>query len=154
MSKFTTIKAGYRLTITTWENDGDNYNTKVLEGLDKADVQFHVDILKLFDRSSWNGPNDFGNMYEPSGDEIYRLAVAIRKVAVKHEALVREKAEWLLDEIGEDEDEQPEYMDGAYDFLYDLGIGSGEFYTRVCESIKVEYTPTDIKLQDVTAEFV
>jgi hypothetical protein len=153
MTKFTTIKAGYRLTVTTWENDGDNYNTEIKEGLEKAEVYFLTDILKLFDRSSWNGPSDFGNMYEPSDDEIYRLAVAIRSVAVKHEEWVKANAEWLLDEIPEDEDGRPEYMDGAYDFLYDLGIGSGEFYTRVCESFKVEYTPNDIQLQDVTAEF-
>lgn len=47
------IPVGYRLAITTWENDADNYRTEELFGLSEADVHFFVALAKRF--NSKNG---------------------------------------------------------------------------------------------------
>ncbi len=70
--KFTEIKAGYRLTVTSWENDGDNYNTKSQDGLTKEESVFLVELITLFkSRHNRHGlSRTFGNMYDPSDKEI------------------------------------------------------------------------------------
>lgn len=42
------IPAGYQIQITSWENDADNYNTKILSGLTKEDAKFYIEFAKLF----------------------------------------------------------------------------------------------------------
>ena len=83
MTEQTVIPAGYRLTVKSWENDGDNSNTVVLEGLTESKTPYLVDICKLFDHSHDYG-NRLCNMYEPENHEIKRVKAAIKKVAEKH----------------------------------------------------------------------
>ena len=48
MSKTVLIPAGYRVEVTSWENDGDNYNTKSISGIkSESAVKFIVEICKL-----------------------------------------------------------------------------------------------------------
>lgn len=124
----TTIQAGYRLTVISWENDGDNYNTKSIDGLTHEHCSLLVDLCKLhLSRSS------FGNMYEANDAE---------------QAAYREAIQTVLKENISTMD-----VDEAEDILYDLGLRGGEFYTRVLESFIVEFIPETIKLLDVTYEF-
>lgn len=129
----TIIPAGYRLTVTSWENDADNYNTKVVEGLSKEECQFQADFCKALKHST-DYKNRICNFYEPSDVEVARLV----KVWID-----------LLQKYNLNPD--------SYDMnetLNTLGLGcSGDFYTRVCESYKVEYTPIDIVFEDVSEQF-
>lgn len=42
------ILAGYQLHITSYENDGDNYQTKIISSLSKADLLFYIDLANQF----------------------------------------------------------------------------------------------------------
>lgn len=123
------IKKGYRVTVVSWENDADNYNTKSCDGLSKKGAQFDVDMLALL-----QGGRGFGNMYQPKDSELKKFKEAIAEVAQKH------------DEVSFD-------IDAAMDLYYDY-CGGSEFYTRFVEKITVEFIPEEIHIQDVTKEFV
>lgn len=156
---YTTIKAGYRLTVTSWKNDGDNYMTKMLEGLTKEDVEFHVKFLKLFKSDS----GGFGNLYAPSKMKRFHLAEAIATLVKANDVSntnFAEVGDYLQDIDLEDEEYFEENVvdellgDYIYDRLWDVGLSNGDdFYTRVMSSYKVEFVPQDIQIQDVTAEF-
>jgi hypothetical protein len=136
----TIIPAGYRVTVTTWENDGDNYNTKTVEGLTESETEFVVKLCKLhYSKNAYKTAKGFGNMYEPSEKEIETYFAALQKLRDEHTT-------------GSPEDcDDPE---GMQEYGYKLGLTCGEFYTRVCENIKVEFIPEQIEIDDVTAKFV
>lgn len=129
------IKAGYRLTVTSWENDADNYNTVVVDGLTKDQVELAVDFIKLVAKSSCNHKGYYGNMYDPDDGEIAQFDAAITEVLKKHNI----------------EEEYP--LDYARELYWDYGLAS-EFYTRVAEKVVVEFVPQDIEISEVTTEFI
>jgi hypothetical protein len=134
-TKQTVIKAGYRISVHTWENDWDNHNTEILDGVTKEHVPFIVAICKLF--TSWD--KGFGNIYDDD-DKEKEMNEALEKV------------------IG-NFTERPKYCDtvnNLYDsLLYYLGITrSSDYCTRVVETIKIEFIPQDIYINDVTDQFV
>jgi|SRR5579859_5972 len=130
-----TIPKGYRLTVVSWENDGDNYNTKIKSGLTKEYALFFVDLCKAVDHDS-----EIANLYEPSDEEVGDAHRVLRDVMIKHRKADENEP---LDEVG----------DSAMEYLYDLGLCHGEFFTRVCESFKVELVPEDVHFEDVTKDF-
>ena len=127
----TTIQAGYRLTVVSWENDGDNYNTKTIDGLSIERVRLLVDLCRL--HASRNISRGFGNMYDANDDERLAYHTAIQDVLDKHPVSMD--------------------IDEAESILYDLALQGGEFYTRVLDKFKVEYIPHQINLLDVTDQF-
>ena len=140
----TIIPAGYRLSVVSWENDGDNYRTEVLEGLTAEQVKFYVAVCKLFYSENGYSRNDktcFGNMYEPSEAELQEAYAAVKQVAESFRGLVATEE---LDNAIED----------PLDFIAKFISYSPDYTTRVFESCKVEYTPCAIILQDVTADFL
>lgn len=141
MTKQTVIPAGYRLTVTSWENDADNYNTEVKEGLSLGACRLYVDLCKLM------GDDDAGvaNMYDPDEGELAKLEQELVKVARRHP----EETPSLEDGFTESD-----IADTMTDILYDLGLTGSDFHTRVCSDWKVEHILTDIILTNVTEEFV
>jgi hypothetical protein len=132
------IKAGYRITVTSWENDADNYNTKTVEGLNEDEVNFHIDLLKLIVGSNSNDKTVFGNMYDPRDSELEAFREAVIRVFLKHSRpdSIYEPLNIAMDIIGE-------YT----------GYGGDGFYTRVAESIVVEFVPQEIIIEDVSTKF-
>lgn len=145
----TTIKAGYRLTVTSWENDGDHYNTKVSEGWTKDEVAFLVPFIKTT-------CDLLGNEYEPEDSVIEKATSKILKVVDDHPSVHEsDKLKCYFTPATEDEKSSEYYspLEGVSELIYDF-VGSSECsWTRVCESIKVEYIPQDIMIRDVTAQF-
>lgn len=132
------INAGYRVHVTSWENDADNYQTKIVDGLSEPEVNFVVKLCKL--HYSQNRFSEcFGNMYEPSKGEIEEYKEAIGS---------------LLDEFVNDIRIDYQSFDAVSGLLYELGLNDTEFYTRVFESIVIEFIPEKIILEDVTAQFM
>lgn len=131
------IKAGYRLTVVSWENDGDNYKTISVDGLTEEFVRFAIDILKLLEsRSRTNGK--FGNMYEPSTNEIEKFRKAVEVVLDNHPKM-RDEEDWNFDNI--------------QDLICEYTDPSEYYYTRVVEGMSVEYIPEEITLEDVSHKF-
>jgi hypothetical protein len=125
------IKAGYRLTVVSWENDGDNYKTISVDGLTEEFVQFAVDVLGLL-------KGKFGNMYEPSTNEIEKFRKAVEVVLDNHPKM-RDEEDWNFDNI--------------QDLICEYTDPSEYYYTRVVEGMSVEYIPEEITLEDVSHKF-
>lgn len=134
------IKAGYKIEVTSWENDGDNYSTKSKEGLTKEQTQLYFDICNLMS-------GDFGNMYDPYESETEALNAAASVILLKHidvTSLLYPNTDFTdLEECNEI----------FSDIHYEL-FGGSEFYTRQLESMSVTYVPYELVLEDVTHEFV
>ena len=57
-----TIKLGWMLQVTSWENDGDCYNTKTLDGLTEDEVRAKVALCKVL-HSIGKEPHDANTVY-------------------------------------------------------------------------------------------
>ncbi len=121
------INKGYTLEVVSWENDGDNYRTKskTVESLDEA-----ARINKICKELFCSGSN-VGNSMNNEADEI------------------------LIDYVKENQELFPDLKndDEILDYFEDLGyelMGNSEYYDfRVCESIKITYSPEDIYLETI-----
>lgn len=134
----TIIPAGYRVSVTTWENNANNYQTKVVEGLSPKEVDFVVDLCMLHQDAN-NSSNCFGNIYSIGAKKKDNHYKALQELINQHQ---NSKLPW------------GNSLEDVMDFLYDIGLTGGDFYTRVFETIKVEEVPTEIHLQDVTSMFI
>lgn len=119
------MRKGYALQVTSWENDGDNYNTITMDGLSKEDVPIIITFCTLF----YSKSNNNGGLGNSSYSEQYLIDTA----------------------VGNFEKEYPELAN--QELQYDLGLGGNEYYAaRVFDSVKVLYIPVDI--EDVTKDFI
>lgn len=142
----TIIPAGYRLTVSTWENDADNYNNEILEGLTLEKTAFLVELCKQLSSKN-SSSRGIGNLYEPDDRELAKVAKTARALFEKFpNVMIEEDFELDLSDDGE-------VRDALLEFAYEIGASNTEFYTRVVESWKVEYIPTDIVMEDVTEKF-
>lgn len=135
------IKAGYRLTVKSWENDWDNHNTVVKEGLALEDVKFIVKILMLY-------KDKFANIYSPTDKQRKEEIIELRKIVEQYPNAM--KIFGLLEE--EDLKEDDAITECTHSSILYEYMGGGDFYTRKCESYKVEYIPFDITIEDVTTK--
>lgn len=134
------IKAGYRITVTSWENDLDHYQVVSLDGLSRESVAVLVSMCKLFMHCrDVSYDKRVYNLYEPEDEDVARVQTAITDVLRSHGVL---GTEGYMDETD------------AEELLMDLGLMGSEFFTRVCESFVVEHVPSEIILSDVTSEFM
>ena len=144
MTKQTIIPAGYRVTITSWENDGDNYKDTIHEGLSKERVNYILELCNLF-KSKNRDINCFGNMYEPSRPQMDKAEEAAKRILEKHRAVLDERELANLDSAeGEGE---------IADMMCDYFGYSEDFTFRVYHRAKVEHIPHQITMEDVTGDF-
>ena len=146
------IPAGYRVSISSWENDGDNNQKKVIEGLAKRErIKYLADVCKLFKSKSLSTETEkfYGNMYEPDRADIEEACSAIVVVMAAHRDALDQEEQDLLDAF--DMDCIGDYIT---DFLGELLGYSEDYWVRVFAGMKVEYTPVEITLDDVTGEFL
>lgn len=146
MTKQTIIPAGYRLTITSWENDGDHYQTIVVAGLTTARVRFIIELCKLF-RSHHSVPGCFGNLYDPTTREIHQANEAVARVFQKHRSALTDDELEMLDGNSEPDEE------GLAVYVTDFIGQSDDFAFRVFSKAVVESIPAAIYIEDVSAEF-
>lgn len=138
--KYTTLPAGYRLTVNSWENDGDASATKIVAGLTRTQVKYYLEFLKLLENDS-----EYSNMFDPTFEQIAAFHAEFVQIAKKYSAeLVEACAPTGQHQVHAAVVKLNEML---------LGWGSEGFYTRVFESFKVEYFPEEILIQDVTEEF-
>lgn len=132
------IVPGYRVQVTTWENDGDNYNTEAMDGLDENEVRFVLHVCKLFGSSF---PNSLGN--EDLHGEAFVLALQVH--LTNFDGTI--PSDWVP--AGDEE----EYLEDFYcDLLGNLGINGTEYgYWRVFEDAQVYLVPQPIL--NVTKKF-
>jgi tRNA A37 methylthiotransferase MiaB len=139
--------AGYAITVTSWENDADNYNTKTCTVATKQEAQTLYSLAMLL-QSRNQQARCFGNMYEPNEYELQQFAQAVAAIPG-----IKEYIHNVAPDI-EDPECGADYMDVVTDTLYDLGLSSGEFFTRVAETVTVYYYAEPIYAEDVTYTFI
>lgn len=136
----TNIKPGFLLKVTTWENDGDNYNTVDLDGLTETEVRFYLHLCKKFDSYA---VDTFGNE-DIHGEQFY---IGMMEHIKAYDGEVPVKWQFKPDE---DTDLDDEYF--YQDRLGDIGIQSTEHgFWRVFEDGEVFLVPEEIK--NVTKQF-
>lgn len=150
------LPSGYQLHITTWENDADNYQIKIMSGLTKEDVDFYLDMARKFksrnqDKSCW------GNQ-EVAADD---LVPFIDGLLAKHTGLSEKvRAYWSIeDELGDYDMAEDDVKYEMYlDILSENVLGQpGEYYDlgfcRVFAEFKVLFIPAEVVIEDVSSQF-
>jgi hypothetical protein len=147
------IKKGYQLHITTWENDGDVYKTKVIDGLDKADVKFYIELASLFTSKNNRSSKGFGNGgITEYGDKYHNSCMedvveAISKAVSNNP---NAKQEITSPYLSQDFDEVYEHLlEEVLD--YTEQYEDVNYFCRVFSNFNVYYFPEEVK--EVTEEF-
>lgn len=123
---------GFLVRVKTWENDADNYNTEEIQAETEEKARAIVELCKLFARSD-DYKNRLCNLYSPNKQERQRVYDALRQFHDSHPDFFDETPD------------NPDYITDWYiDYLYDLGVTSGEFFTRVVDKIEVLEFKEDI----------
>ena len=146
------IKAGYRVSVRSWENDADAYNTEVVDGLDKEDVMFVVAFCEMFRSRNDRRKPGFGNMYEPNEAKLREVEEALRPLIEGNMSAVATILDCDEEDLAIDDDEDG----GIGDIINELHgelFGYSEFYFRVFDTITIEHIPVEIHINDVTNEF-
>lgn len=145
------IKPGYLLKITTWENDADNYATIERAGLTESEAKFLIKVAENF--KSANNPKERGLGNHDILDGV-TLSEIIDAIADKHKA----SGGQVPPDWDKENPKHAEFLQGkwASDFYHDhiyelIGIwNEGELY-RVFDDYEVFYVPEPIK--NVTDQF-
>ena len=87
-------------------------------------------------------------MYEPSEEELSQIVLCVGPSLINNFEILQEFGYFDLDKNDPDE----WVLDIISELLYDTQ-GSSEFWSRVTDSIKVEYITVEIELNDVSKEF-
>jgi len=135
------IKPGIMLSITSWENDGDNYNTKTLYGLCEDEAKFWLGLAKLC------GGRKYANMPEHRHIDEIGLGEEFRALVNKHHSGFAVTTDgWDVSSLYEtpDENENDPVVGLIQELVYDV-LGSSELCSfRVYESYKAYLIPSEI----------
>lgn len=156
-SSFMTLKKGYRLIITSWENDGDCYATRVIDGLSHTQTQVYVDIAKLFTKSYHQSGEIqyYGNIcYDEFYEFLEPLVEDVKSIFDKYKNIDSDAQERL--NIINQQASNKHAFDAAISSICNSIYGnySDFFKTRVVEKITVVYIPQNIIFGNCTSEFV
>lgn len=140
MSKTSKIKAGYRIASVSWENDGDHYRTIIKEGIKEEEAKLIGKIGKLM-KSRKSG---LENNYEASEEDLEKGHKFYLPTFEKYKDLFSNH-DMIL------------YRQDCYaiiDYITEniTGYSSEGYALRVLESMKIEYFPEDVVIEDVTTK--
>ena len=127
---------GYTIVVTSWENDGDNYNTKQMHLGD--DIQYAEQMLefcRLFKSANRPGDEGIGNIYDPNEHELKEIGRVFVEFYGKYSNFLEETDMICPADM---------VQDFFIDLAYNLGLSGGEFYTRVCEKVEVLYFQDEV----------
>ncbi|AIZ02495.1 hypothetical protein AVV67_gp293 [Escherichia phage vB_EcoM_VR25] len=148
-----TIPKGYVIEIETWENDGDNYKTQTIFGVEEQEIQQYKYILELFQGSHCNYPDKCGNS---EWDVVKDLVIAHIESGVKSGQLTSEFINKTLcienlENLVEGDNDQ------EFELLYSLQELLGEpveydsDFMRVVSWVKLYIIEEEIQIPNVKA---
>ena len=151
------IPKGYTITITSWENDGDDYDTVYIKGLPTKDIVNEV-LLVL----KW-----FGHAYEDMGNDniqheeiLDRLWYCIEGGTITKEFFDRFMGDVEFPVIGDDQ-AHDDWLDrvaqsGGYDEVEDMVRGFCSYpmqydhdFARMVEKAQIHYFAEDFKVPEM-----
>jgi hypothetical protein len=146
-------KGLYEMRVTTWENDADDYMTKVIDNLTEADVVFYRDLCRKFYSRNKRPVPGYGNQehsdqfYGELMDEMFAAHPNI-SAETKHFWLQHDDIEMSVSDRGNG------YADTLIHTVLgwsEMGWGDGTF-ARVFDKFEV-FTIVDNKRVEVTGQF-
>ena len=141
----TIIKAGYRLTVNSWENDADYHQSITVDGLIKIQVEFLIKFLSLFTSDKYG--NIYGEISDAKEEALIKEVNQVISLYRNNPNLERDFGNLLnVEEIDLD-------LDDIISLVGDYLDYSENYYTRVFDGYIVEYLPEDIHIEDVTEQF-
>lgn len=147
-----TIPKGYVLEIETWENDGDNYKTQTVFGVEEQEIQQYKYILELFHGSRCNNRNKCGNS---EWDVVKYLVIARIESGVKSGQLTYEFLDKVLGiqdlEALLNDDEEEYYLNEALTELLGVACEYDGDFMRVISYVKLYIIEEDIVIPSVKA---
>ncbi len=134
------INKGYTITVVSWENDGDNSNTKSITVDTREKAKAYYDMMQLC--KSKNNPGKgkigLGNSSEFSVKQVEVIADFLKANPI------------LLEGDDVTNADESQLVDWFCDLAYEL-LGGSEYYVcRVMESCDVSYSNKDIETEKVT----
>lgn len=136
MEKRKVISKGYTIEVTSWENDGDNYNTEkiVEQNLDKAKAIGKM-CEDLF-ASTNSAKKGIGNTNEGSEGRAQEKIVDY----MRNNPILCDNKELTDGKL----------ISICMNYNHDLMGGSEYYYSRVCESVTITYSPEDVYLEEIS----
>ena len=125
INKIKVVEKGYTITVVSWENDGDYYQTNTMTVQTEEEARKIAKLCNELFISCNNGEGGIGNTCDDEDEE----------------------ANETIDNYIENNPELGLTRDEIIELDYEL-CGSSECYIyRVCESVTVTYSPEDIYLE-------
>ncbi|WPK28989.1 hypothetical protein [Escherichia phage vB_EcoP_EP32B] len=150
-----TIPKGYVIDVTTWENDGDNYKTKTLFGVEEHELQQFKYLLKKFKsrHSSTKAERYCGNtLFSDCSLLIYEYLVE----GLFSDQLYPEFIKKVFDievDLGNKSEEDESRVFDLFQGLIDILGHASEYYDydflRVVERVEFAYIEEEIVLPTV-----
>lgn len=129
------ISKGYTLSVTSWENDGDNYKTESMTFESKELAVAVAKMCSTIFKSCNNGDGGIGNMSDGEDESAHGIILPYMKA----------HPELYPDENPSDD----ELIDICMDYNSNLMGGSEYYYSRVFESCSLTYSPEDVFLEEI-----
>jgi len=126
-NKIQVVNKGYTITVTSWENDGDLYNTKSITLDTLEDTKDYYELLEF--------SKQFGNQCDiDEGD-----SELMKEFFENHPNIL----------CGNKYKDADDYVD-AFSDVIDNMLGNSEYYIcRVIEKIVITYSPEDIYIEEI-----
>jgi hypothetical protein len=165
------ISKGYTLEVTSWENDGDNYCTKMNTYNTKEEAIAVRRLCNIVFVSCNNGDGGIGNLNDGEEGCVNALILNFfirfpdlltinqEKTPYDFEKEVREAfpdikenekwIDYIFNYMDDHEDILEGWIDIVLNYNYELMGGSEHYYSRVFESSSLYYSDRDIYLQRI-----
>ena len=141
MNKKLVVNKGYTLTVVSWENDGDYYDTNfvTVDSLEKAEALFN---LMLLCKSKNNNPNGVIKLGNTGNEGFYEKQVELLYNFFKNNPILLTKS---LENKDFKDDDYEDYITDLFYQVVDGLLGNSEYcICRVMESCIITYSPEDI----------
>jgi hypothetical protein len=151
------IPAGYQLHVTTWENDADDYNTKITNGLGMGSILFLVALAKKFKSKHNHKEKGLGND-STTRDQLVDAIKSALAVSAPSTEMMSVIERLIAPAVEDDEDDVSGYY--IHEWLCEtlLGYAANEIYRyeysnfcRVYQSHQVFYFP--LECMNVSEQF-
>lgn len=130
------INKGYTISVTSWENDGDNYRTESQTFDSKEEVAKMYKICAELFISCNNRKGGIGNTNEGDEEEANKTIL-----------------EWLEKNPTFFDNQEDADKEGLINDIMEINyklMGSSEYYySRVFESASIIYSPEDVYLEEI-----
>ena len=141
------INKGYTLTVTSWENDADNYktNSTTVDSKEKARVLYDLMQLCVSKNNQPKGVIRLGNTPEEGFDK--NQIILLEQFFKENHILSQES---LDNKDNMSKDDWRDYITTMFYEIEDGLLGSSEYYAcRVMDSCVVTYSPEDVYLEEI-----